>query len=67
MLLGDSGHSFVVGYGVNPPQRPHHRSSSCPWPPADCTDGWAQQQPGPNPHVLFGALVGGPSEDGTYS
>ncbi|XP_069943484.1 uncharacterized protein [Cherax quadricarinatus] len=67
ILLGDSGHSFVVGYGVNPPQRPHHRSSSCPWPPADCTDGWAQQQPGPNPHVLFGALVGGPSEDGTYS
>ena len=24
--LGDTGRSFVVGYGVNPPQRPHHRS-----------------------------------------
>jgi hypothetical protein len=24
-ILGDSGRSFVVGYGVNPPQRPHHR------------------------------------------
>ncbi|XP_045614940.1 LOW QUALITY PROTEIN: uncharacterized protein [Procambarus clarkii] len=67
LLLGDAGHSFVVGYGVDSPQRPHHRSSSCPWPPASCTDGWAQQQPGPNPHVLYGALVGGPAEDGTYS
>lgn len=36
--------------------------SSCPWPPAACTTSWAQQQPGPNPHVLYGALVGGPSE-----
>lgn len=25
-ILGDTGRSFVVGYGVNPPQRPHHRS-----------------------------------------
>ena len=23
--LGDTGRSFVVGYGVNPPKRPHHR------------------------------------------
>lgn len=28
--LGDTGRSFVVGYGTNPPQRAHHRSSSCP-------------------------------------
>lgn len=65
-ILGDVGHSFVVGYGVDPPQRPHHRASSCPSPPASCQDGWAQSQPGPNPHVLFGALVGGPAQDGTY-
>lgn len=23
-MLGDSGRSYVVGYGVNPPQQPHH-------------------------------------------
>jgi len=23
--LGDTGRSFVVGVGVNPPTRPHHR------------------------------------------
>lgn len=25
--LGSTGRSFVVGFGVNPPQRPHHTSS----------------------------------------
>ncbi|XP_064097744.1 endoglucanase E-4-like [Macrobrachium nipponense] len=65
-ILGDIGHSFVVGYGVNPPERPHHRSSSCPDEPSSCTDGWAQQQAGPNPQILYGALVGGPAQDGTY-
>ncbi|KAK7066519.1 hypothetical protein SK128_010397, partial [Halocaridina rubra] len=40
---------------------------SCPAPPASCTDGWAQNQPGPNPHILYGALVGGPAQDGTYN
>ena len=24
-LLGDSGRSFVVGFGINPPQRPYRR------------------------------------------
>ena len=24
---GDNGRSFVVGFGNNPPQRPHHQSS----------------------------------------
>jgi endoglucanase len=58
-ILGDSGRSFVVGYGVNPPQRPHHTSSSCPNMPATCT--WDNfHSPAPNPQVLHGALVGGP-------
>lgn len=26
-LLGDSGRSFVVGFGRNPPREPHHRYS----------------------------------------
>merc|ERR1712008_352175 len=62
--LGSSGRSFVVGYGVNPPQRPHHRASSCPDPPSDCSEGFSN--PGPNPHVLYGGLVGGPALDGSY-
>jgi hypothetical protein len=24
--LGDTGRSFVVGFGVNPPTQPHHRA-----------------------------------------
>ncbi|XP_046558781.1 endoglucanase G-like [Haliotis rubra] len=64
--LGDAGHSYVVGFGKNPPQRPHHRGSSCPMMPAPC--GWNdQRQAGPNPHTLFGALVGGPDKSGSYS
>ena len=60
-MLGSSGRSFVVGFGVNPPVSPHHRSSSCPSLPDTCS--WAQQGgDGPNPHVLYGALVGGPSQ-----
>ncbi len=26
-ILGDSGRSFVVGYGQNPPERPHHSAA----------------------------------------
>ena len=26
-ILGDTGRSFVVGVGVNPPTHPHHRAS----------------------------------------
>ncbi|KAG7177455.1 Endoglucanase E-4-like 11 [Homarus americanus] len=37
---------------------------SCPNPPADC--GGAFENPGPNPHVLYGALVGGPAQNGDY-
>ena len=25
-MLGDGGRSFVIGFGRNPPKRPHHRS-----------------------------------------
>ncbi|PVD35385.1 hypothetical protein C0Q70_02347 [Pomacea canaliculata] len=57
--LGDAGHSYVVGFGENPPVSPHHRSSSCPSPPASCTPSVLHAH-GPNPHVLCGALVGGP-------
>ncbi|WAR15156.1 GUN4-like protein, partial [Mya arenaria] len=65
--LGDNptNRSYVVGFGNNAPKRPHHRSSSCPSMPAPC--GWDEQKnPGPNPHVLYGALVGGPGADDSY-
>ncbi|KAG7165866.1 Endoglucanase E-4-like 17, partial [Homarus americanus] len=66
-ILGDFGHSFVVGFGVDPPSHPHHRSSSCPIPPDTCfLNSWGQNQPGPNPHTLYGALVGGPDDSDGY-
>ncbi|CAG2180943.1 unnamed protein product, partial [Oppiella nova] len=64
-ILGDTGRSFVVGVGVNPPTRPHHRSSSCPNEPVLC-DYSAMQNPGPNPHILTGAVVGGPDKSDAY-
>ncbi|XP_006814447.2 endoglucanase A-like [Saccoglossus kowalevskii] len=57
-MLGDTGRSYVVGYGNNPPTRPHHRDSSCP---AEGSCNWSNYgSPNPNPITLTGALVGGP-------
>nr|APF29556.1 endo-beta-1,4-glucanase isozyme GN1 [Gecarcoidea natalis] len=65
-ILGEStGRPFVVGYG-NGPERPHHRSSSCPDLPEACDADWAINQSGANPQTLYGALVGGPGQDGSY-
>lgn len=59
--LGDNpdSQSFVVGYGENSPQNPHHRTAHASWKNALDT-------PVTNRHVLYGALVGGPNEDGSY-
>ncbi|OXA46991.1 endoglucanase E-4 [Folsomia candida] len=65
LMLGDWGRSFVVGYGTNPPTRYHHRAASCPSPPVPC--GWSEfDNINPNPHVLNGALVGGPGPNDEY-
>eukprot|EP00884_Botryococcus_braunii_P022001 jgi/Botrbrau1/8485/Bobra.0237s0100.1 len=65
-MLGDGGRSYVVGYGRKPPQNPHHRGASCPSLPAQC--GWQDfNSPRPNPHVLRGALVGGPYRNDTFA
>ncbi|MPC16854.1 Endoglucanase A [Portunus trituberculatus] len=65
-MLGSTGRSFVVGFGNNPPQRPHHASSSCKDPPEPCS--WPDfHSPYPNPHILYGALVGGPGQDDSYA
>lgn len=59
-VLGSDGvgRSFMVGFGDNPPVQAHHRSASCPPAPAACTfDNFNANVP--NPHVLYGAMVGG--------
>ena len=58
-MLGSTGRSFVVGFGTNPPTQPHHASSSCPVDPNETCDWDDYNSPDPNPHVLYGALVGG--------
>ena len=55
-ILGDNPRqsSYVVGYGNNAPQQPHHRAASgLGWQDFNSTQ--------PNRYVLSGALVGGPS------
>jgi len=64
-ILGDTGRSYVCGFGVNPPQQPHHRGASCPDQPAECD--WDEfNNPGPNYQILNGALVGGPDDSDNY-
>jgi hypothetical protein len=58
--LGSAGRSFVVGWGNNPPRFPHHAASSCPDMPAACGEKQFKSS-APNPQILYGALVGGPS------
>ncbi|KAA0200410.1 hypothetical protein HAZT_HAZT005065 [Hyalella azteca] len=56
-----SDRSYVVGVGKNPPTHCHHRAASCP--DIDVPCGWTYfDTPDPNPHILYGALVGGPDE-----
>ncbi|AEI10553.1 glycoside hydrolase family 9 protein [Cellulomonas gilvus] len=54
--LGDNprGSSYMVGFGVNPPTKPHHRTAHGSWLDSSAT-------PVATRHVLYGALVGGPS------
>ena len=67
LMLGDSPsnqngerrRSFVVGYGINPPHSPHHRSSSCPSNPNEPCTHTQLYSSEPNPSVLYGALIGG--------
>jgi len=58
-MLGDAGQSLVVGYGRAPPTHAASRAASCPPPPQRCDAVSGLLNPQPNPHVLYGALVGG--------
>lgn len=53
--------SYVCGFGVNPPTKPHHRTAH------GC---WTNNQNGPpteTRHILYGALVGGPGNNDAYT
>ena len=54
-------YSYVCGYGLDFPKAPHHRGASCRS-GTDCNCGSS-----PEPHVLYGALVGGPGQNDDYS
>ena len=58
--LGSTGRSFVVGYGENSPKNPHHRTAH-----GSYTNNIGD--PADNRHILYGALVGGPNRDDSYS
>ena len=52
--------SYIIGFGNNSPQHPHHRTAH---------GSWAQQQtiPATHRHILYGALVGSPNADDTFN
>ncbi len=52
--------SFEVGYGEKSPLNAHHRTAHGSWK----NDIY---EPVNNRHILYGALVGGPNQDGTYT
>jgi endoglucanase len=62
--MGACGHSWVIGFGRNPPQRPHHRDSALHM--HESGDWEAFKRSGPNPNQLIGGLCGGPLEDGQW-
>ena len=53
-------HSFVCGFGNNPPVKPHHRGDHGSW------DNNINDPPDSR-HVLYGALVGGPGSSDNYT
>ncbi len=60
-VLGDNplNMSYMVGFGDNYPKNPHHRTAHGSW-KNDLAI------PENNRHILYGALAGGPNQDGSY-
>jgi len=52
--------SYVVGFGANPPRNVHHRTAHGSW-----NDNI--NEPTQSRHILYGALVGGPDTNDTYT
>lgn len=59
--LGDNpdNRCYVVGLDASSPKNPHHRTAHGSWK----ND---MKVPTESRHILYGALVGGPNQDGTY-
>ena len=57
--LGDTGRSYVVGFGENSPVNPHHRT-------AQGSYSNNMNEPVEQRHTLYGALVGGPDANDGY-
>jgi endoglucanase len=55
--LGDNPRhaSYLIGFGVDPPRNPHHRTAHGSWTDQITT-------PVESRHILYGALVGGPPD-----
>ena len=58
--LGSSGRSYVIGFGENAPEHPHHRTAQGSY----CDN---MNEPSSHRHTLYGALVGGPDASGNYT
>lgn len=61
--LGDNPgrHSYMVGFGANPPTHVHHRAAHGGY------LGYPTNDPNPNLHVIYGALAGGPDEKDSWT
>lgn len=57
--LGDTGYSYLIGFGENYPQNPHHRT-------AQGSYSNNMNEPVEARHTLYGALVGGPDSNDGY-
>ena len=54
-----AGRAYVVGFDETAPINPHHRTAHGSW----CNSFY---EPETSRHILYGALVGGPTLDGSY-
>ena len=59
--LGDNPdkRSYLIGFGNDYPQNPHHRTAHGSWKNSVYDPTYTR-------HILYGALVGGPNQDGSY-
>ncbi|MBP5492154.1 MAG: glycoside hydrolase family 9 protein [Clostridiales bacterium] len=58
--LGDTGFSYMIGFGDSYPMHPHHRTAQGSY----CDN---MNEPGTSRHILCGALVGGPDASDNYT
>lgn len=58
--LGSTGFSYLIGYGDQYPEHPHHRTAQGSY----CNN---MNEPAQARHTLYGALVGGPDAGDNYT